>query len=135
MEYTMSQSRKVLVAEDEPDIRRLITYSLQFAGYTVIQAVNGEEAIEQAEKEQPDLILLDVRMPKMNGYEACEVLKAQDSTKDIPIAFLSARGQETEIKHGLELGAEEYILKPFAPDELYKRVTAMLDRLSRQMGS
>jgi DNA-binding response OmpR family regulator len=131
----MSQTKKVLVAEDEPDIRQLITYSLQFAGFTVIQAVNGEEAVDQATEEQPDLILLDVRMPKMNGYEACAILKAQDATKHIPVVFLSARGQETEIKHGLELGAEEYILKPFAPDELYKRVTAMLDRLSRKKGS
>jgi DNA-binding response OmpR family regulator len=131
----MSQTKKVLVAEDEPDIRQLITYSLQFAGFTVIQAVNGEEAVDQATEEQPDLILLDVRMPKMNGYEACATLKAQDATKHIPVVFLSARGQETEIKHGLELGAEEYILKPFAPDELYKRVTAMLDRLSRKKGS
>jgi DNA-binding response OmpR family regulator len=125
-------TRQVLVAEDEPDIRQLIVYSLQFAGYTVLEAVNGEEAIDLATREQPDLILLDVRMPKMNGYEACAVLKEQENTRHIPVAFLSARGQETEIKHGLELGAEEYILKPFAPDELYKRVTSMLDRLSRQ---
>jgi DNA-binding response OmpR family regulator len=131
----MSQTKRVLVAEDEPDIRQLITYSLQFAGFTVVQAVNGEDAVNKATKEQPDLILLDVRMPKMNGYEACAVLKEQSSTKRIPVVFLSARGQETEIKYGLELGAEEYILKPFAPDELYKRVTAILDRLSRQKGS
>jgi DNA-binding response OmpR family regulator len=131
----MSQTKKVLVAEDEPDIRQLITFSLQFAGFHVVQAVNGEEAVNQATEEQPDLILLDVRMPKMNGYEACAVLKGRDCTKHIPIVFLSARGQETEIKRGLELGAEEYILKPFAPDELYKRVTAMLERLSRQKSS
>jgi len=126
----MSQ-KKVLVAEDEPDIRQLITYSLQFAGFAVVQAVNGEDAVHKATQEQPDLILLDVRMPKMNGYEACAALKAQDSTRDIPVVFLSARGQEAEIKHGLELGAEEYFLKPFAPDELYKRVTILLDRLAR----
>ncbi len=128
----MTQGKKVLVAEDEPDIRQLITYSLQFAGLTVVQAVNGEDAVQKAGKEQPDLILLDVRMPKMTGYEACAALKAEASTKKIPVVFLSARGQETEIKHGLELGAEEYILKPFAPDELYKRVTAILERLARQ---
>jgi DNA-binding response OmpR family regulator len=135
MEQIMSQPKRVLVAEDEPDIRQLITYSLQFAGFTVVQAVNGEDAVNKATKEQPDLILLDVRMPKMNGYEACAALKEQSSTKRIPVVFLSARGQETEIKYGLELGAEEYILKPFAPDELYKRVTAILDRLSRQKDS
>ena len=128
----MSEGKKVLVAEDESDIRGLIVFSLQYAGYEVIEALNGEAAIELAEAEQPDLILLDVRMPKMNGYEACSVLKAQDSTRGIPVVFLSARGQETEIKQGLELGAEEYILKPFAPDELYQRVGSILERLGRQ---
>ncbi len=98
----------------------------------MIEALNGEDAVELAEAEQPDLILLDVRMPKMSGYEACSMLKAQHSTRGIPVVFLSARGQETEIKQGLELGAEEYILKPFAPDELYHRVGSILERLGRQ---
>jgi DNA-binding response OmpR family regulator len=71
-------------------------------------------------------------MPNMNGYEACHLLKARDSTREIPVIFLSARGQEAEIKRGLELGAEEYILKPFAPDELYRRVGSILDRLDRK---
>jgi len=128
----MVEGKKVLVAEDEPDIRGLIVFSLRYAGYKVIEALNGEEAIRLAEEEQPDLILLDVRMPKVSGYEACSVLKAQSSTRGIPIVFLSARGQETEIKQGLELGAEEYILKPFAPDELYQRVGSILERLKRQ---
>lgn len=124
--------KRVLVAEDEPDIRGLIAFSLRYVGYEVIEAVNGEEAVAMAEDEQPDLILLDVRMPTMNGYEACIVLKTRDSTRDIPVIFLSARGQETEIKRGLELGAEEYILKPFAPDELYRRVGSILERPDRQ---
>lgn len=128
----MPEGKRVLIAEDEPDIRNLVVFSLQYAGYEVIEALNGEEAIKLAAREQPDLILLDVRMPKMNGYEACSVLKAQESTRKIPVVFLSARGQETEIKHGLELGAEEYILKPFAPDELYQRVGGILERLSRK---
>lgn len=123
--------RKVLVAEDEPDIRGLIAFSLQYAGYVVIEAADGIDAVEKAERELPDLILLDVRMPKMNGYEVCRVLKTQDSTQEIPVIFLSARGQEAEIKRGLELGAEEYILKPFAPDELYRRVGGILERLER----
>ena len=128
----MVEGKKVLVAEDEPDIRGLIVFSLRYAGYEVIEALNGEEAVRLAEDEQPDLILLDVRMPKMNGYEACSVLKGQDSTRSMPIVFLSARGQEAEIKQGLELGAEAYILKPFAPDELYQRVGGILERLERQ---
>lgn len=124
-----SAGKKVLVAEDEPDIRGLITYSLQYAGYKVVEAYNGEEAVEKAKEERPDLILLDVRMPKMSGYEACELLKQEESTRHIPVVFLSARGQEGEIKRGLKLGAEEYILKPFAPDELYRRVNAILERV------
>jgi DNA-binding response OmpR family regulator len=127
----MSKNVKVLVAEDELDIRNLIVFSLEYVGYTVVQATNGEEAVEKAPLEQPDLIMLDVRMPRLNGYEACRKLKANEATKDIPVVFLSARGQETEIKHGLELGAVEYILKPFAPDELQKRVASILSRLKQ----
>jgi DNA-binding response OmpR family regulator len=119
---------KVLVAEDELDIRNLIAFSLEFVGYLVVQASNGEEAVEKAIAEQPDLVMLDVRMPKLNGYEVCKKLKEHDSTRHIPVVFLSARGQETEIKHGLELGAEEYILKPFAPDELQQRVASIMGR-------
>jgi DNA-binding response OmpR family regulator len=128
----MVEGKKILIAEDEPDIRALIVYGLRFAGYTVIEALDGREAIKLAEREQPDLILLDVRMPKMDGYEACAILRAQESTREIPVAFLSARGQEVEIKHGLELGAEEYILKPFGPDELNERVASILERLGRE---
>jgi DNA-binding response OmpR family regulator len=128
----MSEAKTVLVAEDDTDIRGLITFSLEYAGYRVLEALNGEDAVKMAEEEQPDLILLDVRMPRMGGYEACILLKAQEVTREIPVVFLSARGQETEIKRGLELGAEEYILKPFAPDELYRRVGSILERLGRR---
>ena len=124
--------KKVLVAEDVADIRDLICHSLRYAGYAVVEAKDGHEAIEKAETEQPDLILLDVRMPNMDGYEACAVLKGQATTRDIPVIFLSARGQESEIKRGLALEAEEYILKPFAPDELYRRVGRMLSRMDRR---
>ena len=128
----MHEKKKILVAEDEPDIRDLIAISLRYADYEVVEAIDGEEAVHKALGELPDLILLDVRMPNMNGYEACNLLKASDSTREIPVIFLSARGQESEIKRGLELGAEEYILKPFAPDELYRRVDSIFDRLDRK---
>jgi DNA-binding response OmpR family regulator len=127
----MQNSKKILVAEDEPDIRGLISFSLRYAGYSVVEALNGEEAVKKALEELPDLVLLDVRMPKLSGYEVCKVLKTQDSTRDIPVIFLSARGQEAEIKRGLELGAEEYILKPFAPDEFNRRVGSILERQQR----
>jgi len=127
----MSEHSKILVAEDEPDIRGLIKFSLEFIGLEVVVASNGQEAVDMAPVEKPDLILMDVRMPKLTGYEACAKLKEQPETADIPVVFLSARGQEQEIKYGLGLGAVEYILKPFAPDELQKRVTSILERLAR----
>jgi CheY-like chemotaxis protein len=126
---------KILIAEDERDIRELVNFSLQFGGFTVVQAANGAEAVEQAQKELPDLILMDVRMPKMTGYEACRQMKTLPATRDIPVVFLSAKGQESEIQTGLESGAEEYILKPFAPDELVKQVQAVLDRVAARRGA
>lgn len=123
---------KILIAEDERDIRDLVIFSLQFSGFQVVQASNGVEAVERAQAELPDLILMDVRMPKMTGYEACKALKSIPATRDIPIVFLSAKGQESEINTGLEVGAEEYILKPFAPDELAKQVQAILDRVAQR---
>ncbi|MCU0519423.1 MAG: response regulator [Anaerolineae bacterium] len=118
---------KILIAEDERDIRDLITFTLQFAGHEVVSARNGAEAVDQALAALPDLILLDVRMPTMTGYEACEALKAQPETKDIPVIFLSAKGQDVEIRQGLEAGAADYILKPFAPDELAAQVQRVLE--------
>jgi two-component system alkaline phosphatase synthesis response regulator PhoP len=117
---------KILVAEDERDIRELIVFSLRYGGYEVLEATNGTEAVEVARNEVPDLILMDVRMPKMTGYEACQKLRSTPETANIPIVFLSAKGQETEIQQGLEAGATEYILKPFAPDELVRRVGQIL---------
>ncbi len=121
----------ILVAEDEPDIRDLIVFTLQIKGFRVFDAPNGEEAFKKATEIKPDLILMDVRMPKMTGYEACQALKQQDSTKDIPIIFLSAKGQEAEISAGLEMGAEDYFLKPFAPDELSQRVNKVLTKYGK----
>jgi DNA-binding response OmpR family regulator len=119
----------ILVSEDERDIRELIVISLLTNGLTnVIQAHNGEEAVAQAKAHKPALILMDVRMPKMTGYEACKALKEDVNTQNIPVVFLSAKGQESEVKLGKELGAVEYIIKPFAPDELVERVRDILKR-------
>ena len=122
---------KILIAEDERDIRDLVAFTLRFAGYEVFAAANGEEAVELATRVNPDLILMDVRMPRMTGYEACKVMKANPDLKDIPVVFLTARGQETEIQQGLEAGAEEYLLKPFAPDQLTTRVKAILAKFGK----
>ncbi len=122
---------KILIAEDERDIRDLITFTLRFAGYDVVAAANGEEAFERAVQEKPDLVLMDVRMPRMTGYEACKRMKAEDSTKDIPVVFLSAKGQESEVNQGLDAGAVEYILKPFSPDQLTDRVRVILGQQAK----
>ncbi|HJS30229.1 MAG TPA: response regulator [Anaerolineales bacterium] len=119
---------KILIAEDERDIRELITFTLKFAGYEVITASNGEEAVQAALVENPDLILLDVRMPKMTGYEACRAIRSAAALAEVPVAFLSAKGQDGEIQEGLEAGAVEYILKPFAPDDLTQRVQSLLSQ-------
>lgn len=119
---------KILIAEDEPDIRDLIKFTLRFAGHEVVAVGDGAEALEAALKEIPDLILMDIRMPKMTGYEACEEIKKNPTIKHIPVVFLSAKGQEAEIKTGFSVGAIEYLLKPFAPDELSRRVQELLDQ-------
>jgi DNA-binding response OmpR family regulator len=122
---------KILVAEDERDIREMIAFTLRFAGYEVVIANDGEQAVSLAAEELPDLILLDVRMPRLTGYDACRTIKADPSLKSIPVAFLSAKGQEDEIQAGLQAGAEEYLLKPFAPEELTEHVRAILAKFGR----
>jgi CheY-like chemotaxis protein len=122
----MSDKPKVLVAEDERDIRELIGFTLRFAGLDVTLTRNGAEAVEQAPQLKPDLIMLDVRMPKMTGYEACRVLKGDPSTSKIPVVILSAKGQDGEIQEGKNAGADHYIVKPFAPDKLTERVKDIL---------
>ena len=122
---------KILIAEDERDIRDLITFTLGFAGYEVVGAANGEEAVTLARQEIPDLILMDVRMPRMTGYEACTAMKADAKLKDIPVIFLSAKGQDSEIQAGLQVGAIDYILKPFAPDQLTARIQAVLQQFGK----
>lgn len=121
----------ILVAEDERDIRELINFTLMFAGHIITLAANGEEAVLLAEKalanaSKPDLIMMDVRMPKMTGYEACRQLKQLDEFKDTPVIFLTAKGQDEEIQSGLSVGAAAYILKPFSPDDLTRRVDEIL---------
>ena len=121
----------IIVAEDERDIRELIVFTLQLDGFTVIEVPNGEEAVNKALEIVPDLILMDVRMPKMTGYEACKLLKSKEETKNVPVVFLSAKGQEAEVNTGLDLGAEEYFLKPFAPDQLSGRVNNILAKYGK----
>ncbi|MCB9421662.1 MAG: response regulator transcription factor [Ardenticatenaceae bacterium] len=121
---------KILVAEDDHDIRELIVLTLQFSGFDVTSVENGAAAVQAAKDNggKFDLILMDVRMPHMTGYEACRRLKETELTKNIPVIFLSAKGQEGEVQTGLDLGAEQYILKPFAPDDLINTVSSILNK-------
>ena len=119
---------KILVADDDRDVRELSIFTLRFAGHEVLGASNGEEAINQAKLNNPDLILMDVRMPKMNGYDACKVLKSDPNTSSIPVVFLSARAQESEVQAGLNVGAVDYILKPISPDQLTEKVKFHLQK-------
>jgi DNA-binding response OmpR family regulator len=117
---------KILIAEDELDIRELITFTLQHSGYEVIACADGESALALAVREKPDLVLLDVRMPRMDGYEVCRRIKTDRELAATPVAFLSAKGQEAEVRAGMEAGAQAYILKPFSMDQLLSRIEEIL---------
>jgi DNA-binding response OmpR family regulator len=122
---------KIVIAEDEPDIRELIAFTLRFAGHEVVTGANGLEGYELTKSAHPDLAMFDVRMPRMTGYDACKKIKADPEIAHIPVIFLSAKGQETEIEQGIAAGAEEYLLKPFAPDQLTERVKAVLAKYGK----
>jgi DNA-binding response OmpR family regulator len=118
----------VLVADDDADIRALVTFRLERAGYRVVTASDGEQALELARAESPDLAVLDVMMPRLTGLEVTKRLRDQHETSALPVILLTARVQESDIALGIEAGADEYITKPFSPQELGRRVQAILDR-------
>jgi DNA-binding response OmpR family regulator len=118
----------ILVADDEEDLRELVTYRLTRSGYRVIGAGDGLEALELAAERTPDLMVLDVMMPKLDGYELTRRLRAEAALRSIPVILLTARSQESDIDRGFEVGADDYLKKPFNPDELVARVRAVLGR-------
>jgi two-component system phosphate regulon response regulator PhoB len=123
-----TMSTKILIAEDEADVRELVERQLKSAGYLPILACNGAEAIEKARKESPALIVLDIMMPGMTGLEACRALRGDPLTTRLPILFLTAKNDEIDRVLGLELGADDYMTKPFSPRELILRIKAILRR-------
>ncbi|OFV98499.1 MAG: two-component system response regulator [Acidobacteria bacterium RIFCSPLOWO2_12_FULL_54_10] len=124
----MPEIRKVLLVEDEEDIRKVAQISLQFRGnWAVAVAVNGEECLAMAASDPPDLILLDCMMPRMDGYEACRRLKQDPVLSHIPVIFLTAKTQESEIKKGLAVGAVGYLTKPFNPMNLVEDIMKVLE--------
>lgn len=126
---SQSESRPVvLVADDDPDILQLVAFRLERAGYEVIQATDGEEALRFVTERQPDLAVLDVMMPKLNGYDVTRRIRENEATSRIPVILLTARVQEADVARGFEAGADDYIKKPFSPQELRSRVQAILGR-------
>jgi DNA-binding response OmpR family regulator len=118
----------VLTADDDEDILGLVAFRLEHSGYRVIQARNGEEALELALKERPDLAVIDVMMPKLDGFELTRRLRAEESTSRMPIILLTAKSQDADVQRGFEAGADDYVRKPFSPEELRARVQAILGR-------
>jgi DNA-binding response OmpR family regulator len=125
---TAQRKKKVLIAEDEQSIRELIAYRLTQSGYTVMEASDGEEALRLAAADTPDIAVLDVMMPHLDGYQLTARLKEAPATARVPVILLTARVQEADITQGFDAGADDYLRKPFSPDELVSRVRAVLSR-------
>lgn len=123
---------KILIADDEEHIVELLKFNLEKSGYKVLVAMNGEEAIEKAKNEMPHLILLDLMLPKIDGYDVCKELRRNEGTQNICIIMLTAKSEELDKILGLELGADDYITKPFSVRELIARIKAVLRRLNKK---
>ncbi len=122
------EPKKILIVDDEVDLVKTIRFSLEAEGYTVLVSYNGEDALTQARKETPDLILLDIMLPKLDGYKVSRLLKFDERYKHIPILMLTAKTQEKDKLLGKETGADEYITKPFDMNELMKKIGAYLSK-------
>ena len=125
---TVSARKKILVVDDEQDILALLDYNLEKEGYRVLRALDGQQAIKIAKHELPDLIVLDLMLPVIDGLEVCQILKQSDQTKNIPILMLTAKSEESDVIVGLQLGADDYVTKPFSPKVLLARIKAILRR-------
>ena len=122
---------KVLVVDDEIYILHILDFILGAENYDVVTATNGEQALQKVQEEKPDLVVLDIMMPKLDGYETCRLIKSDPKTKHIPVILLTAKGREVDQKLGREVGASDYITKPFSPSKLIERVQAILGAVKR----
>ena len=118
----------ILIADDDPDILDLITFKLEQAGHTLITASDGTTALAEARRVSPDVAVLDIAMPGLSGLDVCRELRADAATWDIPVILLTARAQENDVEVGFQVGADDYMTKPFSPRELVSRVTAVIGR-------
>ena len=121
-----SAQKRILICDDDPAILRVLQVNLEVEGYVALLAHHGEEALEVAQAEKPDLIILDIMMPRLDGYQTCERLKASDETKQIPVVFLSAKAQASDIEKGKGYGVDDYLTKPFDPDTLISTIERLL---------
>ena len=128
MTTVQTEQATVLVADDDPDILELVAFRLGRAGYGVLKAADGAEALRLIEEQQPDLAVLDVMMPRMTGYDVIARMRENEATEKIPVILLTARVQEADVARGCEVGADDYVKKPFSPQELRARVQAVLGR-------
>ena len=128
----MANTERILVVDDEEDILELVRYNLAREGYAVVCADTGERALKLAAEARPDLIVLDLMLPGINGIEVAKILKNSDTTRDIPIIMLTARGEEADVVLGLEVGADDYVTKPFSPRILNARVKAVIRRAAAE---
>src|SRR5213594_3330111 len=119
---------RVLIVDDDPDILRLVSYNLGQAGFEVTAAADGRKALESVQKQPPDLIILDLMLPDIDGMEVCRTLRQRENSRRVPIVMLTARGDEIDRVIGFELGADDYVMKPFSPRELVLRVKSILRR-------
>ena len=117
---------KILVVDDEIYIVHILDFSLGMEGYEVITALDGEQALERMKTERPDLVVLDIMMPKLDGYEVCRAVKSNPATKNVPVILLSAKGRNVDQKMGFDVGADDYITKPFSPRKLVERINKLL---------
>lgn len=123
-----SSKKKVLVVDDEPDIVDLIKMALTLANFEVTTAENGPATLKILEGLKPDLILLDIMMPQMTGFEVCKKIRSQKALRSVPIIMLTAKGQKQDAEQGLKLGADDYIIKPFDPYDLAEQVRSMIEK-------
>ncbi len=128
---TMARKR-IFIVEDEEEIRELVRYNLTKEGFVVLGTDSGEEALRKIPRERPDLVVLDLMLPGVDGLEVCRALKSDPTTRDIPVVVLTAKGEEADVVTGLELGADDYITKPFSPRVLTARIRAALRRSTTQ---
>jgi two-component system alkaline phosphatase synthesis response regulator PhoP len=127
-----SKGKRILIADDEPDILEIIQYNLVKEGYDILTAKDGDEALAKAVSGKPDMIILDIMMPKKTGVEVCEILRAQPSFKDVLIIFLTALNDEISHIKGLETGADDYVTKPVSPKVLISRINALFRRVNKK---